>query len=99
MLSINIKALQNVCVKRMDPNFSAKRFVKAPASDSVEEEKPDDISQATVYYGVCFLLLLHMYVWCFISVWFQINSVEKHAAMRAEGWLFSTEDNEFIGIT
>lgn len=52
MLSINIKALQNVCVKRMDPNFSAKRFVKAPASDSAEEEKPDDISQATVYYGV-----------------------------------------------
>eukprot|EP01036_Dinobryon_divergens_P030320 gene30320-39546_t len=75
MLSINIKALQNVCVKRMDPNFSAKRFVKAPASDSVEEEKPDDISQAT------------------------INSVEKHAAMRAEGWLFSTEDNEFIDGT
>ena len=24
--------------------------------------------------------------------------MDKHAAMRAEGWLFSTTDNEFIGI-
>ena len=26
-----------------------------------------------------------------------MSSVEKHAAMRAEGWQFSTAENEFVG--
>ena len=49
MLSLNIKALQNVCVKKMDPSFSKERFAKSSTTlDAADEGKADDVSQATV---------------------------------------------------